>query len=755
MRFYMAVITRMASLTSVRGAAAAFVPLTIFLFLSITSSAQDGLSDLPCSSAEDCYRAAFDKPASAHGQNGPATRQLRLRQLEVVRERYPDSVWAKRSGLASALLLMERDPAESLHYFRTAQREMPVLEDYARLWMGEALLQMGDAQTAADLLEVIPVAVPDTLLTARVAYRTGEAWYKVGKCDKAAPQLARAVLLGPQEPAAPAALLNLADCHLRELRPADGLAALRQVWMRYPQTAEAKEAEKRLAQVGGAATWRPTPEEYYQRAQAFLALALHEDAVADLQKFLAGAPADARRGEAMLKLGTALVRLKRYEQAKPVFKALTEEPGPEADEATVWLARVYLRLGDKDRLLALPKFEPGRHLTSEQKATILILAGSWYEDQGQYDEALAQYRKVLQLGDVNGQKSDAQWRIGWVYYWTGRHKDAIEAFRELSKGKEDPSNTPKALYWLARSLAQVKDAKAAEVYLQLCRQYPLTYYCQLAQLRADPASPVPIASGASPGGIPGEGRGVILRDMHYQRAVELRLLGMDQDAAKEWASLTERYARDRATLAEISSLLSQAGAHHQALRIARLYFREGLERGGEAVPLALWSAAYPTVHLPAIRSHAEAPLDPYLVAAIIREESHYDPKAVSRVGAIGLMQIMPATAQNVAKKQGWPETGREELFDQDTNIRLGARYLGQLLQQFSGNVIHTVAAYNAGPQAVSAWTAKYGTPEPDEFVELIPYQETRQYVKRVLRSYREYRRLGGETCRAQFLDKVC
>src|SRR6185436_17156330 len=230
---------------------------------------------------------------------------------------------------------------------------------------------------------------------------------------------------------------------------------------------------------------------------------------------------------------------------------------------------------------------------------------------------------------------------------------------------------------------------------------------------------------------------------------------MDQDAAKEWASLTERYARDRATLAEISSLLSQAGAHHQALRIARLYFREGLERGGEAVPLALWSVAYPTVHLPAIRSHAEASLDPYLVAAIIREESHYDPKAVSRVGAIGLMQIMPATAQNVAKKQGWPETGREELFDQDTNIRLGARYLGQLLQQFSGNVIHTVAAYNAGPQVVTAWAAKYGTPEPDEFVELIPYQETRQYVKRVLRSYREYRRLGGETCRAQFLDKVC
>ncbi|MFM7842587.1 MAG: lytic transglycosylase domain-containing protein, partial [Nitrospira sp.] len=98
---------------------------------------------------------------------------------------------------------------------------------------------------------------------------------------------------------------------------------------------------------------------------------------------------------------------------------------------------------------------------------------------------------------------------------------------------------------------------------------------------------------------------------------------------------------------------------------------------------------------------------------------------------------------------------RNDLFDHETNIRFGVRYLEQLIEQFKGNLIHAVAAYNAGPPVVSKWIQKFGDKEPDEFVELIPYQETRQYVRRVLRSYREYRRLGGATCGVRSLDKVC
>jgi soluble lytic murein transglycosylase len=244
-------------------------------------------------------------------------------------------------------------------------------------------------------------------------------------------------------------------------------------------------------------------------------------------------------------------------------------------------------------------------------------------------------------------------------------------------------------------------------------------------------------------------------DLHYRKATELKLLRQDQEAGRELAALTERYGRDRGALLALTGLLSEAGAHYEALRIARVHFRDSLERGSDPLPAGFWTAAYPTVHLGTIRTYAGTRVDPYLAAAIIREESQYDPRAVSRAGALGLMQLMPETAKAVARRLGTPEVPREDLFTLDSNIRYGTGYLDQLLEQFGGNVIHAVAAYNAGPLAVSNWIAKNGAHDLEEFVELIPYQETRQYVKRVVRSYREYRRLGGEPCRLGALDKVC
>ncbi|MFQ5574633.1 MAG: lytic transglycosylase domain-containing protein, partial [Terriglobia bacterium] len=169
----------------------------------------------------------------------------------------------------------------------------------------------------------------------------------------------------------------------------------------------------------------------------------------------------------------------------------------------------------------------------------------------------------------------------------------------------------------------------------------------------------------------------------------------------------------------------------------------------------LWRVAYPTDYLPTIRTYAGNQVDPYLVASIIREESLYDSKALSRAGAVGLMQIMPATARRLTESSKDLHAIRDELFDQQTNIRLGSHYLGKLLDRFSDNIIHAIAAYNAGPVAVSSWIKRNGHTEPAAFVELIPYRETRGYVKRVLRSYREYHRIGNGGCGARSLDKVC
>lgn len=704
-----------------------------------------------CEEAEPCFRMALAPDASARSAEERLLR--RLERLRRVVTRHPGSVWARRANLLMGALLIERQPVEALVHLRAAQRDFPLLEDYIRLWIGEALLRSGDLSAAASSLEIIPNVVPDTLLGTRAAYRAGEAWFRVGQCGYAMNLLARAVAQEPQDPGAARALLMLAECQARDNRSPDSAVTLRQIWTKYPQTPEAAEAEKHLSRLYGQ-PWTPMPDERFARASTFAAGAFNEEAAEEFRAFLSSSPDHPKRDEAKLRLAILLARLKRYDQAKPLFHELASGgPSSEANEAAVWLARSYLRLGEGDRLIGLLRAYPKLTLTPEQQALILLALGTWYDDQNQFDQAIAQYRQIVELGDRTEQRAEALWRIGWIQYRTGRFQEAARTLRELVATKEDPANNPQALYWMARALEHLGEPRAAEIYQTLCRKYAWTYYCQLARMRLD-LPPPEFADGARGDSMAEEGRSAIAQDVHYRRAMELRALGLEQEAGREVGWLLDRYARNRAALVDLIVRLNEAGGYHQGLRLARLHFRDGLERGVEPVQPALWSVAYPTAYLPTIRALSDERFDPYLAAAIIREESQYDARAVSRSGAIGLMQLMPATAQAVAQQDG-ATVSRDDLFDEETNIRYGIRYLVQLLREFNGNLVYAVAAYNAGPPVVASWVQKFGDREPDEFVEMIPYQETRQYVRRVIRSYREYRRLAGAACAARSLDSVC
>ncbi len=718
------------------------------------SSQNDNDIDV-CDSAASCFQSgALPKERLGTALTKDQVLSLKLERLRHLMERYPSTVWAKRAGLLSGVLLVERNPAVAIEFLRGAQRDFPVLDDYIRLWIGEALLNLGDAKLAAGIFESIPTAVPDSSLLTRAAYRTGEAWYQASNCQEANTWFARALAISDKDQSAPQALLRQGACLLRENNIPGGREALKQLWLRFPYSHEAKEAEALLSSNLGGESWSVQPEDRWSRAQAFLAQAFHAEGIEEMKKFLATDPHSPRRSSAKLKLGIAQARLKLYDHARDTFKALVKDGGNEAQEALVWLARVYLRQGHGDKLLEAARAAQNGSLSGEQKGQISIFAGIWHEDQRQFDEAIARYRHVAKAGDPAAQRAEGQWRVGWVYYRTGRFREAVEALRVLL-GQHDSEFEPQALYWMGRAAEQLQESTAQDFYRQLCRRYIHTYYCQLAQERlpelAQREAPLDTLMAAASGEsssaperapFPGADKSDIELKNPYRRAIELKTLGLDADAAREVAVLADEYSKDPDLLVALSTLLNEVGAYHHALRLARSRFRDKLERTGGDVAPSLWNVAYPTGLLPIIRLQVVKGVDPYLIAAIIREESQYDLKAVSRVGAIGLMQVMPATANTVAQQVGIPRVGREDLFDQETNIRIGVRYVEQLLEQFSGNVVHTIAAYNAGPIAVGAWIAQHKDKSQDEFVELIPYQETRQYVKRVMRSYREYVRLG-------------
>ncbi|MGH7257129.1 MAG: tetratricopeptide repeat protein, partial [Nitrospiraceae bacterium] len=573
--------------------------------------------DTACETAESCFKsaAAIREKSGDTGQRDQAL-SIKLDQLRLVTERHPASLWAKRATLLRGVLLIDQDPAEAIRYLRSAQRDFLQLDDYLRLWIGEALAKLNDRTEAIRIFQSIHETVPDSSLVTRAAYRTGETAYLSDECSLATEWFVQALALNDKDAAAPSALIHLADCYGRQSRVSEARSALKLVWTRFPQTSEAREARDRLDAKLGEESWTPTADDYYQRAQAFLALAMQAEAVEDIRRFLGASPQHPRRFEARLKLGIAQTRLKQYDQARDTFRGLSAERVQESHEATVWLARIYLRQGLGDKLQEMARLAQSSSLSGDQKAMVHLFLGIWLEDQARYDDAIAAFREVAKSGDSTSQRAEGLWRVGWVFYRTARYPEAIQAFQSIIDAQTTVFE-PQAFYWLARAYESNKDPKAREYYVRICERHEHSYYCQLAARRADiPVSreveSVPVSVNfQEPVRLPETRRPEIERHPAYRRAVELKILGLTQDAARELAVLTEQYSRDEEVLLAFSTLLNEVGAYYPALRLAKIHFREKLERGGLSSGSPLWTVAYPTGLVPTIQAQGVKQVDPY------------------------------------------------------------------------------------------------------------------------------------------------
>jgi soluble lytic murein transglycosylase len=232
-------------------------------------------------------------------------------------------------------------------------------------------------------------------------------------------------------------------------------------------------------------------------------------------------------------------------------------------------------------------------------------------------------------------------------------------------------------------------------------------------------------------------------DVGFARVELLRRLGLVDLAGVELEDVVRRSAGDPVRLYGLTGAYMQDERYHLGLWIMRRAFRALASTGHPSLPRAFWEMFYPHAWRAEVGQAARrAGVDPFLVAAVMREESNYDPRAVSRAGARGLMQLMPTTAQPLAATRGWPFRGGDLLDEPASNIELGASYLGGLLRDF-GDPRLALAAYNAGPRRARQWWQARRSDDVEVFVEEIPFDETRYYVKRVMLSWEEYRRIYG------------
>jgi soluble lytic murein transglycosylase len=377
-----------------------------------------------------------------------------------------------------------------------------------------------------------------------------------------------------------------------------------------------------------------------------------------------------------------------------------------------------------------------------------FLAGNYYWVQLDRDRAASFYKRLAENFPSVPDADPSQWRIAWTAVLKRQPEAALFLSEHLRLYPGSPY-TPDALYWLGRLAEEAGNGGLARAYYEKLRsRYSQNYFTALAVARLGKISagmetdPDVLASVPSIPAVPPMSDTIPPAAAGRQeRADALRSIAFDSSAELELRAAYAATGEPRLLL-EAAQEAVAAGQYGMGFVAIRQLYPQLEARPFGQVPREVWATAYPLPYEDSIeRWSAKAGLDPMLTAGLIRQESAFLPEARSGANAIGLMQLLPKTARRVAGSAK-VRYSHALLFDPDYNVHLGTIYFSDLRKDF-GSVESALAAYNAGEERVAQWTSGQNYREIAEFVDSIPFTETREYVQIVTRNAEIYRKLYG------------
>jgi soluble lytic murein transglycosylase len=642
-------------------------------------------------------------------------------------------------------------PTAARLFGEAASVPSPVPE-YALYLQADALSRIGDpgaplvAALAVERAGDGPLLSSALLLAAREAARAGDTTAAIAFYRRFLDRY-------PEHWESAGARFGLAEALEATGQTEEALGLFRSIWLTAPLSfaaAAARDRERALAE-GGVSAPPVTVRERVDRAERLLAGGQATQARQEMETLVAEGVSGDPLLRALRVTAEAWRRTGRSDEAlRTVDRALGAAP---FERRPAWLferARLQQPKGVLSALVTLDRLVR-EHPKSSEASDALFLRAQLLESLNQRAEAEATYmRLVVEYAD-DDDAGRALWRLGWLAWFRRDYEGAAARWRRLANLPGGLAYRENAIYWIGRAHEERGElGLAARQWAESVTHQPRGYFGILATTRLTRhGAAVPVArEPKTPVTLPENGLESLRDEPRYVKAETLRGLGLAAWADAELEEVARRSAGETPRLYAVSAAFAQDARHHLALRILRRDFIP-LARGGYAwLPRGFWEMFYPLGWRAEVVGAAQrAGIDPLLISAVVREESSYNPQARSRVGARGLMQLMPETARPMARVRGLAFQEGELLDDPAANIELGSAYLGGLVRDF-GDARLAVAAYNAGPTRVREWWGARKSDDMEVWVEQIPYNETRNFVRRVMVGWEEYRRLYGGTASA-------
>lgn len=683
---------------------------------------------VPRDAAESQLRASV---SGAAFQGVPTAARALLAQAD----QQPGTPAAALARLSAGWLLVDAGfTTDAIAVLRHPDLERSPLLDYARFALARALEGSGDRASAAFTYAQAAEAAGPGPLRCTALLRSAEVAGQAGDAPQALAALDKAVASCPGQ--RPRALARAAELREASGDKAGAAQALDRLDREFPASSEALAEAPRLAAL---APLLPVPTEVERlerrlaKGVALLEAGRAREALPHLQAVLAARAAKPEQLDlARLKQGQALLATRRAREALVALKAV---PGtsPQAAQAAFLMAGQVSK--EADRLAAWEGVATRFPGTPWAEEALLALANHYQKDALD-DLAAPQFQRLLAAFPQGRWADRAAWRVGFAAFRAGRFDEAATVFEQAVRVRPVTAFTPGFLYWSGRARQQLGQAERArqllqETVLRFKRSYHGARAAESLRALGVPAASAPALAPPAPE-----------RDIPEPQLTRLRqllLIERVDEALEELQALPP----SPAVQATVAWLESRRGRLRPAITAMKRAYPDWVGAAGDQLPEPVWRILYPLEFRTELeRAAAAEGLDPALVAALVCQESTFEAGAVSAAGARGLMQIMPATGRVLARQTGL-RYSRSALHQPTVSLQMGTRYLRDLLDRFSGSAEKALAAYNAGPHRVDAWTALRPGLTAEEFVETIPFTETRNYVMIILAAREQYRRIYG------------
>jgi soluble lytic murein transglycosylase len=652
--------------------------------------------------------------------------------------------------------VLDHDYAKAIEPLTHAKPLAGDLGDYVDFYLGTSYFQSGRTAEAVSTLREFDKAYPESLLQ-----RDARVLYAGALLAEGRSQDAIAILEKDRQPPRADLELTLGRAYEAAGQPLKAVEVLRNVYVTMPLSPEAGEADAELKKLGSIAQLPPLGPEGKRTRADLLAKGKRFNEAADEYRDLLNVVSPNQRPEVELNLAMALRRSGQNKEAKKVLDGLSNPAAPETVSPEINAQRLFnlgevARSTDDDEgflrnLAELRQVAP----TSLWLQQALLAEGNFYLLKPDYDKAIDAYRELQQRFPNAGRASYAHWKVAWLSLRQGRNAEAKTGFEQQIGLYPTSAEVPAALYWRARLAEEDHDSAMARAYYQkLSERFRNFYYGELARqrLREIKADDDPLGVSqhyALLDRVPAISDGAHITasepptdNLRYQKAQLLENGALVDFAVRE---LQAAGLEDKGNwvAAETARLYQDAGRYDGAIQVFKRavpnYFAVDLP----TLPRSYWEALFPKPYWTDLKKFSsQNALDPYLVASLIRQESEFNPAAVSRANAVGLMQLLPKVGSAVAKQEKLKHFSSSQLFTPEVNLQLGTRYFREMVDKF-GAFEYALAAYNAGSNRVDDWQGQGKYRDPQEFVESIPFTETREYVQAILRNANVYRQLYG------------